>query len=67
MRSGREQAPLLVDADGTVLEAAWGNVWVLEGDALLTPPADGRILPGVTRSLLLELAPRWACAPARSR
>ena len=23
----------------------------------LTPPADGRILPGVTRALLLELAP----------
>lgn len=60
---GREQAPLLVDADGTVLEAAWGNVWVLEGGALLTPPADGRILPGVTRSLLLELAPALGLRP----
>jgi para-aminobenzoate synthetase / 4-amino-4-deoxychorismate lyase len=50
-------APLLIDADGSVLEAAWGNVWLLEGDALSTPPADGRILPGVTRALLLELAP----------
>lgn len=49
--------PLLVDADGTVLEAAWGNVWVLDGGRLVTPPADGRILPGVTRALLLELAP----------
>ncbi len=49
--------PLLVDADGSVLEAAWGNFWLLEGDALVTPPADGRILPGVTRALLLELAP----------
>jgi para-aminobenzoate synthetase/4-amino-4-deoxychorismate lyase len=49
--------PLLVDADGAVLEAAWGNFWVLDGDALITPPTDGRILPGVTRSLLLELAP----------
>jgi para-aminobenzoate synthetase/4-amino-4-deoxychorismate lyase len=29
---------------------------VVEDDALITPPADGRILPGVTRSLLLELA-----------
>jgi len=52
-----EPAPLLIDSDGTVLEAAWGNFWVLEGDALITPPADGRILPGVTRALLLELAP----------
>jgi para-aminobenzoate synthetase/4-amino-4-deoxychorismate lyase len=55
--SGGGPSALLVDADGTVLEAAWGNVWLLEGDALVTPPADGRILPGVTRGLLLELAP----------
>jgi para-aminobenzoate synthetase / 4-amino-4-deoxychorismate lyase len=55
--SGHEQAALLVDADGSVLEAAWGNFWVLEGDILITPPTDGRILPGVTRALLLELAP----------
>jgi para-aminobenzoate synthetase/4-amino-4-deoxychorismate lyase len=49
-------APLLLDADHTVLEAAWGNFWLLEGDRLITPPADGRILPGVTRALLLERA-----------
>ena len=54
---GGPPTPLLVDADGAVLEAAWGNFWVLEGDRLLTPPTDGRILPGVTRALLLELAP----------
>jgi para-aminobenzoate synthetase/4-amino-4-deoxychorismate lyase len=51
-----EPAPLLLDADHTVLEAAWGNFWLLEGDRLITPPADGRILPGVTRGLLLERA-----------
>lgn len=56
-RRPSDPAPLLVDADGTVLEAAWGNFWLLESDALITPPADGRILPGVTRALLLELAP----------
>lgn len=55
--SGHDPTPLLVDSDGTVLEAGWGNVWLLEGDTLVTPPADGRILPGVTRALLLELAP----------
>jgi para-aminobenzoate synthetase/4-amino-4-deoxychorismate lyase len=52
-----DPVPLLVDSDGTVLEGAWGNVWILEGDRLLTPPTDGRILPGVTRALLLALAP----------
>ncbi len=45
--------PLLVEADGELLEAAWANVWILEGKRIVTPPADGRILPGVTRELLL--------------
>jgi len=52
-----EGVPLLVDGDGAVLEAAWGNVWAIEGERLLTPPTDGRILPGVTRARLLELEP----------
>jgi len=46
--------PLLVDTDGLVLEAAHANVWIVEGKALITPPADGRILPGVTRGALLR-------------
>ena len=45
--------PLLVDTDGLVLEAAHANVWIVEGDDLVTPPADGRILPGTTRAALL--------------
>ena len=49
--------PLLLDVDGEVLETARGNIWIVEGDTLLTPPTDGRILPGVTRSLIFELAP----------
>jgi para-aminobenzoate synthetase/4-amino-4-deoxychorismate lyase len=49
--------PLLVDDDGDVLEAAPANVWLIEDSRLVTPPADGRILPGVTRGRLLELAP----------
>ena len=47
-------AHLVVDLDGTVLEASWGNVWVATEDAtLVTPPDDGRILPGITRARLL--------------
>jgi para-aminobenzoate synthetase/4-amino-4-deoxychorismate lyase len=49
--------PLLVDSDGIVLEAGYANVWIVEDDALLTPPADGRILPGVTRAALLAGEP----------
>jgi para-aminobenzoate synthetase/4-amino-4-deoxychorismate lyase len=54
---------LLVDSDATVLEAAWGNFWLLENGTLVTPPTDGRILPGVTRALLLELAPSLGLRP----
>jgi para-aminobenzoate synthetase/4-amino-4-deoxychorismate lyase len=46
--------PLLIDTDGLVLEAAHANVWIVEGQVLLTPPDDGRILPGVTRGMLLD-------------
>jgi para-aminobenzoate synthetase / 4-amino-4-deoxychorismate lyase len=46
--------PLLVDADGLVLEASRANVFALGGDGVLrTPPADDRILPGVTRRRLV--------------
>jgi para-aminobenzoate synthetase/4-amino-4-deoxychorismate lyase len=50
---------LLCDLDGQVLEAARASVFAVQGERLLvTPPADGRILPGVTRARVLELAPR---------
>ena len=49
--------PLLCDLDGRVLEAARANVFVLAADGTLcTPPLDGRILPGVTRARVLEVA-----------
>jgi para-aminobenzoate synthetase/4-amino-4-deoxychorismate lyase len=40
--------PLVIDLTGEVLEAGAGAVVIVEGDRLLTPPADGRILPSVT-------------------
>jgi para-aminobenzoate synthetase/4-amino-4-deoxychorismate lyase len=41
--------PLLVDADGIVLETSRTSVVVRGADGTLyTPPSDGRILPGVT-------------------
>jgi para-aminobenzoate synthetase / 4-amino-4-deoxychorismate lyase len=45
--------PLLIDTDGCVLEAAYANLWIQEAGTLITPPADGRILPGLTRAALL--------------
>ena len=48
--------PLIVDADGAVLEASRANVFAVRDGALFTPPLDGRILPGVTRMRALEIA-----------
>ena len=48
--------PLLVDLDGQVLETTRANVLAWSGGALVTPPLDGRILPGVTRARALAAA-----------
>jgi branched-subunit amino acid aminotransferase/4-amino-4-deoxychorismate lyase len=53
---GAEDA-LFVAGDGAVLEATTSNVWWRRGRTLYTPAVDGRILAGVTRDVLLELAP----------
>jgi para-aminobenzoate synthetase/4-amino-4-deoxychorismate lyase len=49
--------PLLVDLDRDVLEAAHANVWIREGSTLVTPPLDGRLLPGTVRARLLADPP----------
>ena len=48
--------PLLLDADGTVLEISRGNVFLVRDGSLLTPVADGRLLPGVARRRVMEAA-----------
>lgn len=48
--------PLLLEADGEVLEAGRANVFVAQRGVLVTPAADGRILPGLTRAAVLAIA-----------
>jgi para-aminobenzoate synthetase/4-amino-4-deoxychorismate lyase len=49
--------PLLCDLDGFVLESTRATVFAVEpGPVLVTPAADGRILPGVTRARVLRVA-----------
>lgn len=55
-RAAPDSVMLITDDDDQVLEAAWANVWLLEGGWLRTPAAGGRLLPGVTRARLLSLA-----------
>ena len=57
----RESLPLLVDADNEVLEASRANLFALAGETLITPAADGRILPGVARARAIEAARSLGC------
>src|SRR5690606_28717164 len=68
-RAARAQGadePLLVDRHGAVLETATANVVVLTAGGFATPPADGRILPGIARAVLLAAA-RAAGVPFAER
>ncbi len=51
-------APLLVDLDGSVLEAGYAALAILRQGSLLVPPLDGRILPSISRTRLVESAGR---------
>ncbi len=48
--------PLLLDTDGSVLETARSNLFVVLDDGLHTPALDGRLLPGTVRARIIELA-----------
>jgi para-aminobenzoate synthetase / 4-amino-4-deoxychorismate lyase len=51
------ELPLLLDTDGTVLEASRASIFALvEDGGLLTPPTDGRILPSIARQQVIEIA-----------
>lgn len=54
--------PLIVDAEGRVLETGRGNLFAIRDGVLRTPPLDGRILPGIGRRRVLEIAARRGLA-----
>jgi para-aminobenzoate synthetase/4-amino-4-deoxychorismate lyase len=48
--------PLVVDAeDGAALESSRGSLFVVREGVVVTPPADGRLLPGITRTQAIEV------------
>ena len=55
---------IVVGQDGCLLETAIGNLWVRLAGVWVTPPLDGRVLPGIGRAVLLEalLDASVACA-----
>lgn len=46
---------IYVDRNGYVLEGTTSNIFVFIGDTLITPPCD-RVLPGITRQVVLTMA-----------
>ncbi len=46
---------ILVDDEGRMFEGATSNLFVVRGGGLVTPPAEGAILPGVLRAKVEEL------------
>jgi branched-chain amino acid aminotransferase len=48
---------LILNARGHVAEASVANVFVLKGKRLLTPPGSEGCLEGITRGVVMELAP----------
>jgi para-aminobenzoate synthetase/4-amino-4-deoxychorismate lyase len=55
-RPAAGEAGALITDEGAVLEAGWANVFAVRGGTLFTPPLDGRLLPGTTRTAVLSLA-----------
>ena len=49
---------LLLELAGRIAEAATANVFIVQGERLLTPSLESGPLPGVTRAVVLEVARR---------
>lgn len=49
--------PVFINGEGVITECAVRNIFFIDGDILRTPDLSLGILPGVTRDLVLELAP----------
>ena len=45
----------ILHRDGYITEGAASNVFTVTGDAVSTPPKSNRLLPGITRDLVVEL------------
>ncbi|MFB6134817.1 MAG: aminotransferase class IV [Halanaeroarchaeum sp.] len=59
LQQGSERIPdeaLLRDTDGFLAEGATSNLFFVEDGTLKTPSTDGPVLPGITRSVVLDLA-----------
>ncbi len=61
-RRGAYEAVIL-DHRGLVTEGSTSNVFAVLGDRLLTPPLDTGLLAGITRGVVLKIAPQAGLRP----
>jgi branched-chain amino acid aminotransferase len=66
-REAGVQEAVLVNSRGEVTEASTSNLFVLHGKRLLTPPPEAGLLKGITRGVVMELAPNLSLQVAESR
>lgn len=55
LRNGFDEA-IALGPEGMLSEGSGQNVFVVDGGVLYTPPLDGTLLPGITRSTVLAMA-----------
>jgi branched-chain amino acid aminotransferase len=53
---------VLLDGAGRLAEASTSNLFLIEGDALVTPSIEADVFPGITRRSVLEIAERIGVA-----
>lgn len=51
-----EDEAIMCDREGSIMEGATSNLFVVEEGTLATPPVSTGVLPGITRATVLELA-----------
>jgi len=52
----RDAVEAILICDGLAMEGAASNLFIVENGRIITPPKGERLLPGITRDLVLELA-----------
>lgn len=61
-RAAGYDTALMLDVHGRIAEASTSNILFVAGAELVTPRLDGDVFPGITRALLLRLAPQCGLA-----
>ena len=58
---------ILYNAKGELTEASTCNVFVVKNEVVITPPLDNQLLPGITRSILLDILGKDAVIAVEER